>query len=321
MSSQPTLNVDPNSPLGLVEYYANLLIIQYLGKSKAYSTIFSTAAPFVMPQTSVQTLTFSDVAASGNFILQYNGNNTSSIAWNASTSTIQSDLQAVTGLSQVTVSGTIASRVLTITFTGVIPPAQLLVIDSNTLENGSSQGIQITLAETDQTLPIAIWNAFNLMGSSIAQGVQLDILGKYAGVTRNSNGPYGPITLDDSDFLILIKFAIVQNTSGSSLATIESNLYQFFPGQFIVTDYQNMYLSYIFSASLGSTNLFIALIEEDLIPRPMGVGYNIIIPPAVNNFFGFRTYVSPNNLAKPFNTYADWNYTWQWLSYADAFIV
>jgi hypothetical protein len=124
--------------------------------------------------------------------------------------------------------------------------------------------------------------------------------------------------LDDLDFITLIKFAIAQNNAGSSLLDIETNLNVFFPGQFILTDYKNMFLSYIFSASLGSSDLFTCLIQEGLIPQPMGVGINIFIPPVVTDYFGFCNYQGLNPLVKPFNNYVSFNTTWIFLSYADA---
>ena len=60
----------------LINYYANLLILQYIGKPKAYATIQTLVNPVVMPQVSVETLSFSGIAASGTFVLAYNGNNT-----------------------------------------------------------------------------------------------------------------------------------------------------------------------------------------------------------------------------------------------------
>lgn len=310
--------IDPNSPLGIVTYYINLLIIQYLEKPKAAATVGLTCAPAIMPQTSTQQIAFSDVAVSGTFVLDYNGNTTVAINWNDSLSTIQSKLQTVSGLSSVTVTGSIVSQFLTVVFTGVTPPAQMLNVDSDSFENISSVGIIITITETDQTLPLAVQGAFNIIGPNIAQGVQLDVIGKYCGVNRNGNGPSGPITLNDSDFLTLIRFAIAQNNSGSSLAMIESNMNIFFPGQFLITDFKNMFMSYILSGTLGSSNLFIVLISENLIPRPMGVGISVIVPPTIENLFGFRTYDGPNNFVKGFNTYDDFNTDWIWLSYAYA---
>lgn len=300
----------------LINYYAKLLILQYVGLPKAYDTIKTTIRPIIMPQEYQQQITFSPTPTSGTFTLSYDGNATSALNWNASAGTIQTALRLLAGLSTVTVSGTIATG-LTVNYVGVDDSLDLLIVGSNSLM-ASAEEVEITLTEVDQTLPLAVQNAFDL---NSAVGNQLDILGKYVGVARSINTPSGSFVLDDSDFLVLIKFAIVQNSSGSSLSDIEDNLNQFFPGQFIVTDFKNMYMSYILSASLGSSNLFRALVVENLIPRPMGVGISVFIPPVITDFFGFSSYNGPNPLVKPFNRYDDFNTTWLWLSYSNAVIV
>lgn len=309
--------IDPTSTLGLQKYYSDLLIFQYVGKPKAYATVGTFVGPILMPQDTVQRLDFSLPATGGAFVIEYNGNLSPAIDWFDSAATIQTKLQSVPGLGSVRVSGTISSAI-DITFIGVAPPVPFLIINSNTLTFFGDPFVVITMTETDQTLPLAIQNAFNITGPNPAVGKQLDILGKYCGVIRNVNGPYGPISLDDADFLTLIKFAIVQNNSGSSLYDIETNMDMFFPGQFLITDYQNMNMSYILSTALGSSDLFLALVTENLLPRPMGVGVSVFLVPNVDDFFGFSTYDSPNLHAKPFNTYDDFNMTWFFLSYGDA---
>jgi hypothetical protein len=195
-------------------------------------------------------------------------------------------------------------------------PVPLVTIISNTLENSLSIGISITVTETDQSLPLAVQNAFNLTGSNIAQGVQLDVLGKYAGVTRS----YGSTILSDQDFLTVIQFAIAQNNSGSSLATIEQNLYNLFPGDFYLFDSQEMEITYFFNSSLVNTSILNIIINEGLIPRPMAVSAIVVVAPVISNFFGFRTYDSANAFAQPFNTYDSFNTNWNWLSYSNAYV-
>lgn len=78
-----------------------------------------------------QTLTLSGTPASGNFVLNYGGNATGSIAWNASTATIQSDLQALAGLSSATVTGSLSSGSLVIS---IPAPTALVYVTYNTLE-------------------------------------------------------------------------------------------------------------------------------------------------------------------------------------------
>lgn len=306
--------------LELVNYYAKLLIKQYEKKPKAYATILAEVTPIVMPQTSVQEITFSLQPTSGVFVLSYKDNDTSNINWNDDADTIKTKLRALEELEEITVTGSINDG-LTITFIGIINVAEMLVVKSNSLL-ATSTPVKITIIETDLTLPLAVQDAYNLIsinGSKTAVGVQLDVLGKYAGVKRTVNTPTKTINLDDKDFLTLIKFAIVKNNSGSSLSIIEDALYQFFPGDFIVTDYRTMNMSFIFGSTLGSKDLFLALIAENLLPVPMAVGYSAIVPPVIDQFFGFSTYESGGIPSgnKPFNRYEDFDNTWIFLQYGD----
>lgn len=301
-----------NTPREIVDSYIGLLIMQYLNKPGASGTINAFVSPLIQPQTSIQTITFSDAPTSGTFVLSYNGVNTAAINWNDSTATIQSKLQAIPALSAVTVIGTIASKILSVTFTGVFAPALYLTVYSNTLFSSSS--ITIAITEIDETLPLAVQNAFNLIaGTAIAQGVQLDTLGKYTGVVRSGLGFTQSITLNDSDFYKLIQMSIVLNYAGSSLSDIQNFLHQFFAGQIYVFDYQNMNMSYIISQEVGSQDLIQMFVTQGLLPVPMGVGVTIFYPPSAN-LFSFRTYELPSN-GEPFNTYEDYHLDWPWLDY------
>lgn len=156
-------------------------------------------------------------------------------------------------------------------------------------------------------LPTQVENAFDI---TTAVGVQLDVLGKYAGVTRTGYGPNGPITLDDSDFSQLITLAIVDNTSNSSLYSIQQLLNAFFAGEIFVFDGKNMELSYFLSSDSFQLNLATLFITEGLLPKPLGVALaSVIYAPTVdlNSFFGCVTYQQPtarNN--SPCNTYQDY---------------
>lgn len=299
----------------LISYYANLLIIQYIEQQRAYAMIQTVVNPVVMPQVSIQTIFFSPVPSSGAFTLVYDGNVTPSINWNDSAATIQGYVQALPGLSQTTIVGSIASGLMA-TFTGVIPPALIFSVGVNTL------GSSIIVAEIDETLPLAVQNAFNLLGDNQAVGVQLDTIGKYAGVTRTSRGFTSQITLDDVDFRSLIQIATVQNSAGSSTAEITGLLYQFFPGQIIMIDRQTMEMDYMIASSVGSEELLQVFITEGLLPRPMAVRIRLIIyAPIINRFFGFRTYEAPAFNATPFNTYEDYHMDYPWLDYSNAIII
>ena len=101
------------------------------------------------PQQAVQTITFSDVAASGAFVLTFGGNATVSVAWNAALATIQSDINAVTGMASVVVAGSIASKTLTLTQPGTLGAILVGTATTNTLENAGSAAITLSFAQTN----------------------------------------------------------------------------------------------------------------------------------------------------------------------------
>lgn len=280
----------------LINYYANLLILQYIGKPKAYATIQKLVTPVLLPQTTVQTITFSGIAASGTFKLNYGLLVTAAINWNDSVATIQGKIQALTGLASVTVAGSIASKLLTVTFTGVAPAALALVVSNNSLQTVAPLAITLTVLEVDEILPLAIQDAFNLNGSSTAVGSQLDILGKYAGVIRTGYTLSGlPITLTDSEFLIFIKLAIVSNSNTSDLAAIQTVLHDFFPNEILVFDHQQMRMSYLIDSSIGDQNLISLFIKEGLLPKPMGVQLSTTIYTHPLKFFGMLDALAVKN--------------------------
>lgn len=316
----------------IINYYSNLLNLQYLGKPKAYATIQAIVTPVVMPQGSntalpslplavqdafnlnptVQTLTFSAVPASGTFTVSYAGSTSTAISWSASLSAIQAAFSALLGVGQVTVSGSLADQTLAIVFD--ISQSPGLFSTTSSLLDGSSAPITIVLT-TNQ-----------------AVGVQLDILGKYVGVVRTGFGPTGPISLSDSDFLKLIQMAIISNFSGSSLSDIVGFLNQYFPGQIHVIDEANtapMQMTYVIGSVYFSSGLLDLFISEGLLPRPMGVGIAVIAPPNPDLLFGYCDYSSatptdamttnvvPYNCAGSY-TLGDFNQGWYYLDYAYA---
>lgn len=312
----------PQSARAFVDYYASLLILQYLNLTKASGTVKTQAAPALIPQTTLNLITFATAPTSGTFILNYlTGLATSAINWNDTASQIQTKLRAVTGLGAVTVTGSIAALSLLVTLTGVAPPSKDLTISANSL-TGASGAITPVVNVTDVTLPFAVMNGFNINAAlgPTAVGAQLDIIGKYAGVTRNSYAFSGaPITLNDADFLSLIQLAVIRNSAGSSLATIQALLATFFPGEILVFDYANMQMSYLVNSSLGSQNFIQAAINENLLPKPMGVQVaSIIYAPNITKLFGFRTYTLNTANNSPFNSYTNYTTNTPWLSYTNA---
>jgi len=96
---------------------------------------------------SQQTLTFSAVAASGTFVIHYNGHDTAAISWNATISDIQTALRAVPGLEGVVVTGSIANELLTVIFNGVYGNALALTATSS-LQSSAPAAITITIVQT-----------------------------------------------------------------------------------------------------------------------------------------------------------------------------
>lgn len=294
-----------NTPIQTVEYYQDLLIAQYNGLPNASGTIASTVAPLIQAQTSVQILNFSPSPSAGSFVLSYNGLPSLSIAWNASAATIQIALRTITSLANITVAGTIAAG-LTVTFAGVPPPALMLTVTTNTT------GSVITIAEIDVILPLAVQNAFNLIGPNLAVGIQLDIIAQYVGVTRTGQGFTSPITLSDADFYTLIQMGIIRNNTGSSLSDIVAFIYQFFGTNILVFDSTEMTLTYFISGTIGSSDLMQLFVTEGLIPKPMGVGLTVFYPVAA--VFSFVTVLVPTEVnGYPFNTAQSYSLTWPWL--------
>lgn len=173
----------------------------------------------------------------------------------------------------------------------------------------------VTPVVMDQ-LPLFAQAAFS---TTDAIGEQLDILGKYAGVTRSAFGSSGQITLNDADFQKLILLAIIKNNAGSSLATIQDLLSTFFPDLILVFDYQNMAMSYLIDSAAGSSDFIRMIVIQGILPRPMGVQASIIYSPNIRSFFGYRTYDFPGVNISPFNDYDDYQSGRPWLTYDDAF--
>lgn len=304
------------------DYYPSLLILQYIGKRKASATIKTTVVPVIMPQTTVETITFSPVPDSGLFVLSYAGS-LATINWDDSTATIQKKLRGLStsgvdggdsgttvfddsadggdastvvfsfdldggdadgfDAGSVTVTGSIASGLLTVTFTGVTPPAFMLELVSSTLTGGGNPTL-IDIEETDEALPLAVQNGFNLFGSNPAVGVQLDTLGLYAGVLRTGSGFTQQITLNDADYLTLIKLAIIENSAGSSLAEIQSLIFNAFAGNVVLSDYADMFMAYYLSSAIASSDLLQLFVTEGKLPKPMGVGLVVITFDATDAF-------------------------------------
>lgn len=157
-------------------------------------------------------------------------------------------------------------------------------------------------------LAIQVRDAFNIDPAlgPIAVGAQLDIIGKYAGVSRSVLTFTGGVTLNDADFLTLIYFALTLNACDGSLKSIETILFAYFGNAITCFDNQNMALSYFFNSSIGSLDLLEAIILLDLLPRPTGVGLaSLIYAAGLDNYFAYSSYYEswPGSGLSGFNSF------------------
>lgn len=301
----------------LCEYYANLLILQYRGQPKAFAQMKAIASNYNMIQKTVQTVYTALVPTGGSIVFGYLGNPSASIPYNASANAIRDALRTIPGLEAVTVTGDLQTQNMTVTFEGVLSPAALLYVVSSDLWNGDF--LAVTITETDVTLPIAVMNGYDLVGANIAAGVQLDVLAKYLGVARNFATEGGTFSLSDSTLLRVIRIAIRKRTMTGSTGDIASFLNEFFPGQALVNNNQDMTITYTVNETLIVSPTWQAMVAFDLIPNPMSVGINInSVAPPPGILFGFRDYAAENPSVAPFNQYDPFNTDWTFRTYFTA---
>lgn len=136
-------------------------------------------------------------------------------------------------------------------------------------------------------LPLVLADAFNL---DTAVGVQLDTIGKYAGVQRSVLTFSGGVTLSDSDFRTLIKLALLLNNSTGSLEQIDDILFQFLDQALVIFDNADMSIGYWMNARLGTIQLAEAIVGLGLLPKPMGVELSSLVYAGGLGFYGYRPY-------------------------------
>lgn len=194
----------------------------------------------------------------------------------------------------------------------------LLILQYNTLPKAKATIDGLVRPVIMDQLPLLVQAAYAV---DTAVGVQLDVLGKYVGVSRNTYDFSGPISLSDTDFRVLIRLAITNNNSGSSLYDIQNVIHIFFASALQVFDYANMQMDYFFDTSIGSNHLAEVFVKQKLLPKPMGVQLgSLIYVPNVTNIFGFRTYVLAQMNISPFNSYSTYHTDWTWISYSNAIV-
>jgi Protein of unknown function (DUF3383) len=139
---------------------------------------------------------FSGIAASGTFVANWNGHASAAINWNDSASAIQTKLQAIPGLTGITVSGSIASETVSISMGGVYGAAPAaFTFTSNSLMTSAPASITIT-------------NSIPTAGESIAAAItRTASLVQYFGimVSETIDATYGIGSVD-----LLAAAAVVQ---------------------------------------------------------------------------------------------------------------
>lgn len=147
-------------------------------------------------------------------------------------------------------------------------------------------------------------------------GYELDVIGKYQGVSRTGYTFTRQVTLDDESFRILIQMAIVKNNSNASLIDIDDLINKYFGADLKVFDFGKMRIGYYISTAIASSDLVEMLITQGLLPKPAAVSLTSTVRyPVLNKFFGYssvKSGVNPNN--SPYNTVDNYNLDWPWVS-------
>lgn len=133
--------------------------------------------PFVVE---VQHLAFSGTAASGTFILNFDGDATAAINWNDTVSQIQTKVRTLLGLEEAVVTGSIATS-LNISMKGYYGDAPLMTVTSNSLATSAPASITVTVTSTTtgETLAVAIARTkdlvqyFGILGTKIFSQVDM----------------------------------------------------------------------------------------------------------------------------------------------------
>jgi hypothetical protein len=92
----------------------------------------------------LQILTFSGVAASGSFKVSYNGNDSAAINWNDNIATIEGKIQAITGLTAATVTGSISGQELVFNLSNLSNVLALLVVKDNSLQTSAPADVSVS---------------------------------------------------------------------------------------------------------------------------------------------------------------------------------
>jgi len=158
----------------------------------------------ILLETGNQSVLFSAAPASGTFELVYNGHASAPIEWNDTASQIQAKLQAVQGLSQVVVTGSIAANTLAVQFYGVYGAALLMTVASNTLNGGIT--VTPTVVTAGETIGAAVTRTAGLV--------------QYFGVMANEN----LATIGQTDLLAAAAILLPLVKMGFFVSTLSADI-------------------------------------------------------------------------------------------------
>jgi len=99
-----------------------------------------------------------------------------------------------------------------------------------------------------------------------AKGAQLDMIGSFVGLGRNNQ--------NDEKYRVLLKLKILKNNIYPSMKNIDDALFNYFGSLIMMNNNKDMTITYILNNELG--DVIQILINENLLPAPLGVGVNII---------------------------------------------
>lgn len=192
--------------------------------------------------------------------------------------------------------------------------ADLLIIQYKTQPKARATISSLTAQVIADGILLDVINGFDI---DTAQGKQLDILGKYIGLSRNvkkSIGSPATVILTDEQYRLLLQLKLICNTSYSSTSEIRKALFQLFPNDIRVFDNRTMTIEYQLSQRFDGLEQVI--IAEELLPFPMGLGFNIIIVPDLLKLYGYYSYDGLNNNPNGYSSYTD-GFRGKFLSYGD----
>lgn len=165
-------------------------------------------------------------------------------------------------------------------------------------------------------LPSLVINGYDL---ETASGKQLDIIGKYVGlkrVVRSLIGDSNTNVLNDDQYRVLLRLKLIKNTNFSSTSQLRAALYAWFPTS--IRLYDNRDMTYEYQLSSFWSDLLNVIVDEELLPVPMALGYTASIVPNLLELYGFSDYGGINNNPNGYSSY-DTGFKGRFLSYGDVF--